>query len=125
MKCPRCIEYELKTVQADGVEVDQCENCLGIWCDVSEMKELVSARGLGAIRLTGKPGGMRTVLPLTCPRDGAALDMVNDVRAADVQIDVCPKCGGRWLDGGELDRLRQKGFLADVKNFFVTYILPG
>lgn len=124
MKCPRCIEDELKPVQLDGLEVDQCENCLGIWCDVNEMKELVERKDLGAVKLLGKAAGLRTIVPLNCPRDGTSLGMVNDVRAADVQIDVCPRCGGRWLDGGELDRLRQKGLLADLKNFFVTYIAP-
>ncbi|MBW4699743.1 MAG: zf-TFIIB domain-containing protein [Aphanocapsa lilacina HA4352-LM1] len=124
MQCPRCTDYELKTVKSDDIEVDQCPNCLGIWFDVSEMTALVEKQNLDGIKLSGKPGGMRTIVPLNCPRDGTLMDMVNDVKAADIQMDVCPTCGGRWLDGGELDRLREKGLLANLKNFFVTYILP-
>lgn len=123
MKCPRCMEFELKPVRVDDVEVDQCDNCLGIWCDVSELKKLVELDSLGDLKLTGKPAGVLGA-PINCPRDGATLDTVNDVKAADVKLDICPECGGRWLDGGELDRLREKGLLANFKNFLVTYILP-
>ena len=28
--------------------------------------------------------------------------------AEDVEIDVCPDCHGAWLDGGELERLKDK-----------------
>ena len=125
MKCPRCTSNELKTIKVGELEVDQCDNCLGVYFDVSEMKELVERPDLGELKLRGKPGGLRTIVPLDCPRDGTTMDQVNDIRAADVQIDVCPRCNGRWVDGGELDRLRQKGLFTNVKNFLVTYILPG
>lgn len=126
MKCPRCDihEQDLELVMVGEVEVDQCKSCLGIWFDPNEVPELVSKDDLGELKLTGKAMGVRTVLPLTCPRDGTTMEKVNDIRVADVQLDICPECGGRWLDGGELERLRQKGLLADIKNFFVTYILP-
>jgi uncharacterized protein len=45
------------------------------------------------------------------------------VKIEDLEIDICPTCAGRWLDGGELDRLRQKGLLANVKNFFLNYLI--
>ncbi|AGY58163.1 zf-TFIIB domain-containing protein [Gloeobacter kilaueensis] len=124
MKCPRCTDYELKTIKADDIEVDQCPHCLGIWFDVSELSAVVGRPNLGEIQLKGKPGGLRTIVPLNCPRDGTLMDTVNDVKVGDVQMDVCPQCGGRWLDGGELDRLRQKGLFANIKNFFVTYVIP-
>jgi hypothetical protein len=37
-----------------------------------------------------------------CPRDGAKLDLRTQ---KDVTIDVCPACGGIWLDPGELEAL--------------------
>ncbi|MBC7880063.1 MAG: zf-TFIIB domain-containing protein [Anaerolineae bacterium] len=123
MKCPRCTIYDLKTVKIEDLEVDQCEECLGIWCDIGEMKALVEQTNLGDLKITGKPGGLRTIVPLSCPRDGKTLVMIKDLKAADIEIDICPTCAGRWLDGGELDRLRQKGLLANVKNFFVTYLI--
>ncbi|MEM1597551.1 MAG: zf-TFIIB domain-containing protein [Pyrobaculum sp.] len=34
----------------------------------------------------------------------------------DIEIDSCPKCGGVWLDGGELNKL-----LAKVKEYREEY----
>ncbi|MBU0615619.1 MAG: zf-TFIIB domain-containing protein [Nanoarchaeota archaeon] len=39
---------------------------------------------------------------LLCPR--CKIDMKKLVKK-DVVIDVCKKCGGMWVDAGELDKL--------------------
>lgn len=41
-----------------------------------------------------------------CPRDGTAL---NEEERHSVKIDVCPTCGGIWLDKGELELLARVG----------------
>ncbi len=41
---------------------------------------------------------------MICPRDNIEMD---EVRKLDVVIDICSKCGGVWLDKGELDKLRE------------------
>ncbi|NTW28850.1 MAG: hypothetical protein HGA39_05740 [Coriobacteriia bacterium] len=40
---------------------------------------------------------------MQCPKCGIEMD---EVRKLDVVIDVCGRCGGTWLDRGELDKLR-------------------
>jgi uncharacterized protein len=39
---------------------------------------------------------------LMCPNCNEGMQ---DVRRNEVQIDVCPKCRGVWLDRGELEKL--------------------
>lgn len=39
---------------------------------------------------------------MDCPRCKSAM---NQRTRDDVEIDVCPKCGGVWLDGGELAKV--------------------
>jgi len=39
---------------------------------------------------------------MKCPNDGAEMDHVS---RQGVEIDHCPRCGGIWLDRGELDHL--------------------
>jgi Zn-finger nucleic acid-binding protein len=41
---------------------------------------------------------------LLCPRDGATLNAMP--YEADIEVDECPKCDGRWLDEGELNRIQ-------------------
>lgn len=39
---------------------------------------------------------------ISCPADGTGMEVR---RAAGVEVDRCPSCGGYWLDGGELAEL--------------------
>lgn len=49
-----------------------------------------------------------------CPRDAAVLE---PREFHHVMVDVCPTCGGVWLDAGELEqvsRVEKGGFLSGV-----------
>lgn len=42
---------------------------------------------------------------MQCPRCDGTL---NEMKAEEVTIDTCAKCGGVWLDSGELEQLTKK-----------------
>ena len=42
---------------------------------------------------------------MKCPRCDGSL---NESKFEEVSIDVCDKCGGVWLDSGELEQVTQK-----------------
>jgi uncharacterized protein with PIN domain len=42
---------------------------------------------------------------MKCPRCDGSL---NETRFEEVAIDTCDKCGGVWLDSGELEQLTRK-----------------
>lgn len=45
---------------------------------------------------------------LRCPRDGSATDLHRvGGRILGFTVDVCPKCGGTWLDRGELRKVME------------------
>lgn len=47
-----------------------------------------------------------------CPKDGQQLSTVDHL---GVMVDVCPACGGMWLDKGELEQVAKReasGWLA-------------
>ena len=46
MKCPRCEKSVLEERERDGVTLDVCRECRGIWLDRSELERIV-ARALG------------------------------------------------------------------------------
>jgi Zn-finger nucleic acid-binding protein len=67
---------------------------------------------LGCGKRTGRLGGGRVLsnqaqeprpMPLLmCPNCNEGMQ---EVRRNEVQLDVCPKCRGVWLDRGELEKL--------------------
>ena len=52
---------------------------------------------------------------MKCPRCDGSL---NESKVEEVSIDVCDKCGGIWLDSGELEQLTKRegggGFLSRI-----------
>lgn len=39
--CPVCVEAELNPKIRDGVEIDVCPSCRGVWLDRGELEKLV------------------------------------------------------------------------------------
>lgn len=51
---------------------------------------------------------------MSCPRCDGTL---TETKVEDVSVDVCDKCGGVWLDSGELEQLTKReggGFLSRI-----------
>ncbi len=41
MKCPICIEIDLVMSERQGVEIDYCPKCRGVWLDRGELDKIV------------------------------------------------------------------------------------
>lgn len=103
--CPAC-GGPLIVVEFEGVEVDHCCACHGLWFDAGELDVLVSLGGGDAERL-------RAALATTptersgrrCLRCGRRLQTVAVGDAPAVQVERCRVGHGFWLDAGELDRV--------------------
>ena len=52
MKCPTCSEVELKMSDRQGIEIDYCPQCRGVWLDRGELDKIVerSASEIGPSR---------------------------------------------------------------------------
>jgi uncharacterized protein len=42
MKCPICADVRLKEVEKNGVHIDVCPYCKGVWLDRGELDKLMS-----------------------------------------------------------------------------------
>ena len=41
MKCPVCKEIDLTMADRQGVEIDYCPNCRGVWLDRGELDKII------------------------------------------------------------------------------------
>jgi len=41
MKCPRCAAVNLNLMERQGVELDYCPECRGIWLDRGELEKII------------------------------------------------------------------------------------
>jgi Zn-finger nucleic acid-binding protein len=108
MQCPKCNSGELAKARSasTGVTVDHCAQCRGMWCDRAELERMLNV----VVRDLDVP--RRAELSTKkCPSCGIRLHAY-PYRGTLVTVDACPKCLGIWLDGGELQRLRERrGFI--------------
>lgn len=42
MKCPRCETIMLEEKERDGIMIDRCRECRGIWLDRGELERLIA-----------------------------------------------------------------------------------
>jgi Zn-finger nucleic acid-binding protein len=109
VRCPQC-ELPMKPVTARGnpgslIELDQCPQCGGIWCDKWELFPIQADE---ATRL--EPADqelLRAPVPLItkelfCPRCTARMSPVKEpALGADVQFQRCLRCEAIWLNRGQ------------------------
>ena len=86
--------------------VDYCPDCRGLWCDRGELEKLVGESLDPAVLPLPFESG--TAVGPTCPGccEGR-LTMRSTVGEERLQLFDCSCCGGTWLDGGILPRLRK------------------
>ena len=109
MECPRD-GTRLSRVRVDGVQLDKCPKCNGIWLDrdeLNEISELHLTEVESQFRTAGETPSLETGNVkgyMRCPRCAEGrLQQVSYTLLHPVRIDRCEKCLGIWLDRSELD----------------------
>jgi Uncharacterized protein conserved in bacteria len=112
LRCPRT-DTPLARLRVGGVDTDVCEDCGGVWLDHAELgrfdrPDTVLGDAVVAHLRQFPPGLVDHSRRLRCPRHRAVVMLRRRYSAeVPVEIDVCPECGGVWLDTGELAAIRE------------------
>lgn len=110
MNCPACRDVALRAAMTrQGVEVDHCPSCGGVWLDKGEIFHFARVpRVVGDALVAARQGAAAGERP--SPKTGAP--MLRLRLAAEggpaLELDECATTGGLWLDRGELDALLEK-----------------
>ena len=115
MICPQD-ESRLFPYSYEGAAtVDICRRCRGVWLDKGELEAIEEtverdyAEELAAIPdMVGSAfhaAFEKESAALTCPRCRVEMERKEYAYCSQVLIDACPRCGGVWLDKGELEAL--------------------
>lgn len=127
MNCPRCSTPlhevtpgpELPSVHGQG-----CAHCHGVWLEARDVERLGQTVEVRWIEVRHLPPDAIQEAPLTCPRcePEQPLSKSGSARDRRVVLDVCSACHGVWLDGGELEAIREMGVgaaLVDAVRFLL------
>lgn len=104
MRCPGC-RSELVVVEREGVELDWCPFCRGLWFDAGELEAVEATLHVSFAPLAGeRRSGTRA-----CPRCDQRMDVVSIPGSVALSVDSCPQGHGLWFDAGELASLCERG----------------
>ncbi|MFP4026367.1 MAG: zf-TFIIB domain-containing protein [Candidatus Brocadiia bacterium] len=97
MQCPHCEGQELEPmIEHGGIELDRCPSCDGLWFDGGELQQVLDVP-VRELELSPEANKGERI----CPRCNIEM-YVFQYPTTHVTVDMCAKCHGLWLDGGEL-----------------------
>jgi|GEM_PF-329426 len=122
MFCPRCLtnskEVLLQNMVLEGIELDVCNSCGGIWFDKQELASAVSLdkqtvdsfyNKLNALKVQDETSetvsndqNFTKDLILKCPKCNIEMSKYKYMYTSNIYIDSCDRCEGIWLDNNEL-----------------------
>lgn len=113
MNCPACRNL-LAQIAVGNLIVDACEGgCGGIWFDRFELQKVDEPEEVAGEVLLDVPRNPQIKVDLNqkrhCPKCENVVMMQHFFSVKkQVLVDECPKCGGFWLDAGELATIRRE-----------------
>jgi len=114
-RCPSCNKLMTHSTQ-ENVRLNTCPGCFGIWIDKLALNRLArtppppapdGTPELPLEELAAVVVESNTKERLHCPLCPGELVKQRYHALIPVEVDLCPRCGGVWLDVGELPLIRR------------------
>ena len=102
--------HPLKLQMMEGVPVDVCHECDGVWLDPGEISEIAPGFRLTDLR-PPHPSPLVLRAVMTCPacRKGSLIPVYYGRYRRRFELDVCNRCAGLWLELGLMRELGRRG----------------
>jgi Zn-finger nucleic acid-binding protein len=112
----------MQPITYQGVEIERCRNCWGIWFDDFELEDLKTMAGSEIIDIgdieVGKDHNENEVI--FCPKCVPSMLMVSehDQKQPHIKYERCPECNGVYFDAGEFRDLKELTVKELFRSFF-------
>ncbi len=121
MRCPKC-DAKMEKVEYEGVKIERCKQCKGIWFDMLEKDELKAKAGSESVDSSDKVMGKEynTKKNVNCPKCLTPMTRKRDRKQNHIVYDYCPTCHGTFFDAGEFTDFKQETILDFIKKILKT-----
>ena len=113
MKCPKC-NSGFETVSYDGIKIDRCMECKGLWFQTGELSQLRDDIWMADYIIDDgdeKVGRkFDRINAIHCPECDADMRQEFDAEQPHIVYETCPEGHGTFLDAGEFTDLVHKTF---------------
>lgn len=109
MDCPKC-KAEMEFGNLEGLRVDRCLQCRGIWFREDHHRKLRKAKDAHLIDIGSAELGRQfdEAAFVPCPDCGMAMDRTNDSSQPHIFYEKCADGHGVFFDAGEYKDYRDK-----------------
>ena len=104
LNCPDC-EAPLQSVFYEGVAVNLCMQCKGMFLDKTKLSRIEQSREI-EIPTSTPAAPKKSEIGRSCPTCHTSMKKVKHGKFRGTIIDVCESCSGIWLDKGELESIQ-------------------
>ena len=121
MNCPRCQKPLAPGRLTEHSIVDNvmvCGSCKGTFIGPQDLKDVEMQEQSHIFEFRHIPSAADQQKPLTCPACAVTMKKVTSERDEKVVMDLCPKCGHTWLDGGEIEAMQTESLLSNLVSLF-------
>ena len=109
MHCPKC-HSAMDQIQFEGIEVDRCSGCEGLWFDAMEDRDLRGRNGVDRPDVGDPQKGAELdgKAVVDCPRCKVRMVRMVDRQYPHIWYESCPVCFGSFFDAGEFKDLKER-----------------
>ena len=109
MDCPKC-KSEMEFGVLNGIRVDRCLQCLGIWFHETGHKALRNVKGSEQIDIGPVDLGREfdTAQNVPCPVCSESMDRVADSSQTHIYYEQCAAGHGVFFDAGEYKDFKER-----------------
>jgi Zn-finger nucleic acid-binding protein len=110
----------METVAHQGIEVDRCTGCKGIWFDMLEAEHLKEIEGSETIDVGDPKVGreLNKTDQIQCPECHEPMLRMVDNRQPHIWYESCPVCYGLFFDAGEFTDFKEETILDFFRDLF-------
>ena len=123
MKCPVCSDTPLVMTERQGIEIDYCPQCRGVWLDRGELEKLME--GSRAVDIEARPAPQGKQLSVATPAGGDIGDSCTPRRRAARSAGLTPRGIRTHLGLNKAIYARTSPMTNIVTSPAVTFSLPN
>jgi len=111
LECPKC-HHGMEEVTHEGITIDRCSNCHGLWFDEDEAHHLKALEGSQLLDSGDAAEGARwdSRADIKCPRCGRDMEKTRDASQKHIWYEVCHD-HGMFMDAGEFTDFKEESAL--------------
>jgi Zn-finger nucleic acid-binding protein len=110
----------MEIVTFEGIDVDRCSGCKGIFFDAHERERLKGLRGSEVIDSGDPVTGRKynSIAYVRCPRCRTPMIRMVDAAQPHLWYEGCSTCGGAFFDAGEFRDYKDRTLLDVIRDLF-------